>query len=298
MMKRILFAAAVAALAAGCGSSRNDSSSSTSGSTGTSATTGSGSTSGSTGTTGSTSGSTGTTGLPTCTQVPDVNTLRTATAADTYVCVNNLVTVFASSFGAALPDGGTKYNGSYYLADAQGNMIDVFKSKKSGAFTVDPSQGTVVNATGYIGQHPADGGLLEIGSKYPATDLKASSGTVALPAGDAATLADLSDSSTAAELGRFVVVPAGTYTQDNAAPELQVHTSTGATYQDGVALTSGSNRVLVETYTFKYNNGGTNCPDDGGFPDLSGGNFHGVVDRIKGGDGNLHKVVFLGGCNK
>jgi hypothetical protein len=296
MMKRILFAAAVAALATGCGSSRNDSTSSSSGSTGTNGTTSSGSTtgSGSTGTSGS--GSSGSTTGRTCTQVADVATLRNGTPADTYVCLSSLVTVFASSYGADLDGGATKFNGNYFLADSNGNMIDVFKTKKSGPFTVDPNQGNVVNVVGTFGPFPFDGGQLEIGSKAPSVDLTSSSATVAVPVPDSATLADVSDSATSAELGRYVIVPAGTYTQDNAAPELKVSVA-GRTFQDGVALVSGSNRVLVETFTFKFNNGGTSCPNDGGFPDLSTGNFHGVVDRIKGGDGALHKVVFLGGCN-
>ncbi len=213
------------------------------------------------------------------------------------VCLNNATVVMSTSYGNLAADGGTQFDGDYYVSDSNSTVIDIFKSKHTGLLNTDPVRGDMVDVTGRLEYFPYynDGGwpvgaMAEItGSSLQFTAV--GSGTV--PSAQNATTSQLADNSDTSLVASYVHVPAGSYTQDNAATEM--HTATG--YQDGLALVSGSDRMLVETFTYKYSPG--NCFEpDGGFPDLSGGNFNAILDQGKGPDGNIHKMLYYGQCGQ
>lgn len=249
------------------------------------------------GTSGST-GSSGTTGTTSTTGSGQVATAR-QDPVGTAVNLSSVVTVMASSYGSTKADGGTQYAGQYYVLDpSDDSAIFVFKSKAAGPLAFDPPRGEAVNVTGTIAQYPGDAGsagqVQVAAPNLNITDVAAS--TVPSPLSATATQlakggADVS------RVGHYVHVPGGSYSQDSAPAEF-THVSGTKTYIDGVALTDGSgNRILVDVFTFKYSSG--NCvPTDGGMPDLSTGNFNGVLDREITSDGASNKVVFYGHCGQ
>ncbi len=199
--------------------------------------------------------------------------------------------ILQSDYGNPKPDGGTQFAGSYYVADpGSPQSLYVFKSKALPPLSNDPPRGASVNATGNINYFPLDGGQIELES--PGLDLmQVGPGTLPTPMTVTAAQLNTAGSDNSA-VGYYVTVPAGTYTQDDAATEM--HTGT---FQDGVALTDGAgNRILVETFTFKFSTG--NCvPTDGGFADFSAGGFNGVFDYAKAPDGTLRKILYFGNCD-
>jgi len=238
----------------------------------------------------------------TCTTVADVATLRANTPVGDNVCLKGLVTVYASSYGGTTDDGGTQYDGRYLMADAHGDGIVVYKTKKSGPLSLDPMVGANVDVRGDLdyNQFPYNQGQLDLGDIPAFMDITVASTSTAIPTPD--TIADVTsisdDVTNTNEIGRLVTVPAGTYTQDNAPAELTA-TIGANTYVDGVALTDTSgNKILVDTFDFEHAGSQSCFPDDGGAPDLSGGNFIGFVDNLSGGDGNNHKAVYLANCGQ
>ena len=114
-----------------------------------------------------------------------------------------------------------------------------------------------------------------------------------------ASAADISDTNAAsdANIGKYVQVPTGTYTADYAPTEFLFASSDGGAPKfDGFKLTSGSDTILVETYSFRFNTG--SC-FDGGRPTFGpeNGGFKGVFDKEQIQDGAKHKVVVFGSCD-
>ncbi len=214
------------------------------------------------------------------------------------VCIDGLVTVLASSPGGAKVDGGTQYNGNYYMADSTGELISVFKSKKTGPAGLDPVRGDNVNVTaGKFEVFPLDaGGTQQIsGDNLALAAGSPATGTV--PSPQSVNASDIAKGSfNPSMVGKYVTVPIGSYTADAMPTEFTYTSSTGKTYYDGVALTDGSsNRILVDTFTFEYS-AGSCFPSDGGQPDLSAGGFNGVFDIEQTSDGAINGVVFYGSC--
>jgi hypothetical protein len=227
-----------------------------------------------------------------------VTTIADARAASTpqysAVCIPGMVTVMASNYGDPKPDGGTQYAGRYYMADSTGAVIQVYKSKNIGALGTDPARGDKVDVVGKVELFPSDGGSNATVEISGSTIGFTAQGQGTIPTPQAATLAQLAPSGADDSMvGQYVTVPAGTYTQDNAAPEF-----TKAPYQDGLKLTDGSgNSMLVDIFTFSHTTG--NCLlADGGFPDLTAGGFNAVFDHEKADDGNIYKVLLYGHCGQ
>jgi len=258
----------------------------------TTGTTTSGTTTGTT-TTGTTTGTTG------CVQ-SDIPTVRSpATPFFTEVCVSNVVVVGANNAGNALPDGGgTQYNGEYYVADSNANAIEVFKTKYASPID-DPTRGDEVNVDGITKQLPTDGGptatieIAGLGLRITAV----SAGAVPTP--KTVNFSDLDHASpTTSLIGSYVLVPAGSYTENFTDPGLQFHASNGNTYQDGFSLTSGANTIWVDTYDLGKGAADKSCiPTDGGMPDFSAGGFKAVFDYGLAPNGTQSAILLFGDCN-
>ena len=221
-------------------------------------------------------------------------------APNTPVCLSDAVVVLQTDPGG--PDGGgTVFDGKYYVANSNGDVILVFKAKAE-APTGDPLRGNAMNAEGVFKPFPYyfDGGYpteaqLELSGAVTITDL----GPSTLPTPKFATFADLDvNNPNTALVGSYVLVPAGSYTENFAEPGMQ-HVSATATYQDGFSLSDGlGHTIWVDT--FDYMKGSTpdrSCmPTDGGEPDLSSGGFVGVFDYATSPSGPQAPMIFFGDC--
>lgn len=327
MLKRVLTGACVALLAAGCGSTRNDTSSGSTGSsttgtssgntTGTSSgnTTGqttSGNTTGQTtsgNTTGNTSSGSGSTGGTTgCSQM----TIAQARQAPAYtpVCLTGVTTLYSQSPGA--PDaGGTSFSGTYVVADANGDAMQIYKTKYA-APTGDPVRADNVSADGIIKLFPTspDGGALptsnpQLGGSHLTINIDSSGN--AMPTPKTPTTAQLDhNAADPSMVGSYVLVPAptsGTWTQsyDPAMEHVTSYNDGGSrTYEDGVVLTDGTSTVWVDTYDMFSKPSARqdkSCfPSDGGQPDFTAGGFKGYYDYGQTPGGQMGAVLFFGDC--
>jgi hypothetical protein len=302
MLKKILTAVCFLAVAPACSGSGSGGSSGTSGSTGTSAGTSTSSSGSSGSSAGSSGGSSGGSGGITCTSANTYTSIQQIRALAGYsqVCINNLTTVYATSYGNAKPDGGTQYEGDYFFADANGDLIESYKSKKVGTVGADPKRGDVVNFSGLVEIYPADGGEYQLTGEH--MQLTAGTGSAAIPSLQTPTFDLLSDTNPDLSMvGKYVTVPTGTYTQDNAPHEFQYnpYPDGGSQYVDGVALTDGNgNRLLISTFVFEYSQNNCATNPDGGVHDYSGGGFNGAFDVYQGDDKLVHKVLFFASCGQ
>lgn len=316
MQKQILTAAAIAALATGCGATRETTSSSSTststttsggrGSTGTSGTSGSGGTIGGSGTTGgTTAGTTGSTGTFTC-GVNDLVTMRTA-PNNSGVCASSLTAVMVASQGNTL-DGGSasQFSGNYFLVDSSSNAVFVYKDNSYAALNPEPVKGTSYDMRGTLQYFPTDAGSKAIPEVTPGfrsnqtlsfVDKGAGSATALTP-----TAAQLSATGTDDSfLGKYVVVPAGTYTVETNPDEFKFAYRDGgfSATSNGLAITSGTDRILVDTYTMRFSTG--NCVVDGGAglgPTIGAGGFKGVFEYQRLQTGVMGKVVYYGNCGQ
>jgi hypothetical protein len=229
----------------------------------------------------------------------DIPTVRSpATPLFTQVCVNNVVVISANNAGNASPDGGTQYNGEYYVADSNANVLEVFKTKYEAAIT-DPTRGENISVNGITKASPADAGAsatIEVaGINLQITDN--GPGTIPTPKTVAASDLDFA-SPTTSLVGSYVLVPAGTYTENFTDPAMQYHASNGNTYQDGFTLSDGQGHTLyVDTYDLGKGAADKSCiPSDGGMPDFSAGGFKAVFDYGLAPNNSLGAMLLFGDC--
>ncbi|MBS2028237.1 MAG: hypothetical protein JST54_10060 [Deltaproteobacteria bacterium] len=251
--------------------------------------------------TGGTTASTtsGTTGGTTGTCVTaDIPTVRSAsTPLFTQVCVNNVVVVSANNAGNANPDGGTQYNGEYYVTDTSANALEVFKTKYAAPIT-DPTRGRNISVNGITKASPADAGAtatIEVaGLSLQITD----NGAGTLPAAKTVNFSDLDHATPNANVvGSYVLVPAGTYTENFTDPAMAFHASNGNTYQDGFTLTDGTHTLYVDTYDLGKGSADKSCiPSDGGMPDFSAGGFKAIFDYGLAPNNTQVAILLFGDC--
>jgi hypothetical protein len=291
MKKQLLMVIASAALSTACTGVREDGSSS-SGTSGTHGSTGTTGTHGSTGSTGTSAGTSGSTGSGACVTIAQART----SPSSTVLCLDDVTTVLSGPAGAATTSG-TKFAGNYFVADATGAAVLVYKSKVA-APTGDPARGDNIKVNGLASQYQGQEQIIGTAAAPINITIKSSGNALPTPFA-AASASDLSDTSASsdANLGKYVKVPAGTYTADYRPAEFVFNSADGgAAKYDGFKLTSGSDTILVETYSFRFNTG--SC-FDGGVPTFSpeNGGFKGIFDKEQIQDGQQHKIVILGSCD-